>query len=505
MATVQKPKTKSRYKVSPRKGDSGPEGLRGFLARQEKDRLVDLLLDQALTDDRFLRKLTLEMAKGGSQEPPLAAIRRTLSAAFDPDRIYSYREVYSYADDLHKEVDILEDMLEQGHANEVIELAEYALSLTEEALEQVDDSDGDVYTLLERLQELHLMACKKARPEPEALARRLFACEMQTSWESFHGAVGTYAGLLGKKGLAVYRELAEAEWKKIPARKPGESTDFSSQRSRLASILEYLTRSAGDLEGLVAVKAHDLSRASAFLEIAEIYKEAGQKDLALQWAEKGVSAFPKQTDPRLRSFLAGEYKRRRRLEEAVALVWANFTDWPQLDSYQELKKYAEPAGHWPEWREKALDVLRDLARKARPQSPSRWISFGFGEDPASRLVEILLWEKEADEAWKEAQRLGCSEALWLTLAKLRERSHPEEALAVYQRQAESALQQVNQEGYKVAVARLRQVRDVMKRLGKDRELAAYLDSVRFTHKRKRNFLLLLNAAKLERRGSGAEG
>ena len=68
-------------------------------------------------------------------------------------------------------------------------------------------------------------------------------------------------------------------------------------------------------------------------------------------------------------------------------------------------------------------------------------------------------------------------------------------MAVYQRQAESALQRVNQEGYKVAVARLRQIRDVMKRQGKVREFAAYLDSVRLTHKRKRNFLLLLDAAK----------
>lgn len=399
MATIQKAKSKSLSKVSPRKSDSGFEELRGFLACQEKDRLVGLLLDQALTDDRFLQTLTLEMVKGGNLEPQLAVVRRTLSAAFDPDRIYSYREAYGYAQDLHKEVDALEDMLKQGHAHEVIELAEYALSLAEEALEQVDDSDGDVYTLLERLQELHLVACKKARPEPEALARRLFTCEMQTSWESFHGAVGTYADLLGKKGLAVYRELAEAEWKKVPARKPGEAPDFNSQRSRLASILTFLARSAGDLEGLVAIKAHDLSHASVFLEIAQIYKEAGQKDLVLQWAEKGVSAFPKQTDSRLRSFLAGEYKARRRIEEAVVLVWANFTDGPRLDPYQELKTYAERAGHWPEWREKALDVLRDLARKARSRSFSPGMTFGFGGDPASRLVEILLWEKEADEAW----------------------------------------------------------------------------------------------------------
>jgi uncharacterized Zn finger protein len=50
--------------------------------------------------------------------------------------------------------------------------------------------------------------------------------------------------------------------------------------------------------------------------------------------------------------------------------------------------------------------------------------------------------------------------------------------------------------YEIAVARLKQVRDVMNLLGKTRELAAYLAAVRLAHKRKRNFLKLLDGAKL---------
>jgi len=61
---------------------------------------------------------------------------------------------------------------------------------------------------------------------------------------------------------------------------------------------------------------------------------------------------------------------------------------------------------------------------------------------------------------------------------------------------ESALQQVSQRGYEIAVSRLRQIRDVMDRLGKTGELASYLASVRFNHKRKRNFMLLLDKTRL---------
>lgn len=110
--------------------------------------------------------------------------------------------------------------------------------------------------------------------------------------------------------------------------------------------------------------------------------------------------------------------------------------------------------------------------------------------------DIYSCHEVIEEAWAAARQHGCSEDLWLRLAQLRERSHPEDSLAVYQRQAESALQGAGQHGYETAVARLEQIRDVMTRLGKTRQLAEYLASLRLVHKRKRNFLKLLDAAKL---------
>jgi uncharacterized Zn finger protein len=482
----QKPKSLS--------GPSGPQGLHRFLATLEKDRLVDLLFNQALGDERLFRRLDLERSRGEGRGANLDAIRRNLADAFDPGDVYSYRETFEYAEEVDEAVDVLDGLLEEGRAEEVIDLAEYALTLVERALEQVDDSEGDVYVVMERLKALHLTACKKARPDPEELARRLFAAEMRSGWDSFYGAVDTYARVLGKKGRAVYRDLAEAEWEKIPARKPGESSGFDARWSRLSHILESLARIEGDLDAFVAIKSHDLSRPLAFLEIAQVYKDAKKADLAVEWAEKGIEAFPQRTDPKLRSFLAGEYRARRRHEEALSLIWTNFVDWPHLASYQDLKKYAERAGSWPAWREKALGILRDLARQATVRLRGR--AFDFTDSPASRLVEIFLWEKKVEDAWQEAQNFGCSEELWLTLARRREREHPEESLAVYQRQVESALQQVNQYGYETAVSRLRQIRDVMNRLGKTQEWASYLASVRLAHKRKRNFMLLLSEAGL---------
>ena len=70
----------------------------------------------------------------------------------------------------------------------------------EHALGSVDDSDGHLGDILRRLQDIHLDACKKAKPDPDALARRLFDWELRTDWNTFFGAADTDAAVLGKLG-----------------------------------------------------------------------------------------------------------------------------------------------------------------------------------------------------------------------------------------------------------------------------------------------------------------
>jgi uncharacterized Zn finger protein len=497
-------KTRPRWRraqlsTTPAKGEvPTAEALRSFLSGQTKERLVGLLMAQTVKDHRLFRSLMVEMAtRSGGGRVNLTAIRRALDAAFDTEDVDSYREVAGYARGLDEAIDGVESLLKQGHAQEVIELAEHALSLAEDALTQVDDSNGEVSGVLERLQELHLKACKKARPDPEELAKRLFAWEMRGDWDTFHGSAQTYGGVLGKQGLAVFRKLAEAEWAQIPARDPGGRYDYDARRRRITGIMESLAQVSGDLEAKVAVMARDLSSAYRFLAIAELYKQSGDKARALEWAEKGVRSFPKQTDARLRTFLANEYHARRRHGEAMALIWASFEDRPSLDSFRALKSHAEKARCWPEWREKAIGSLHDAAGKTgsrRKAAPLRW---DFGGGPASTLVEILLWEKRPDEAWEAARRYGCAESLWLELAKAREGAHPEEAFPIYQRRVEAALRLPNGQGYEEAVNRLRQVHELMTRLGKAKDFSAYLAGVLSTHGRKRNFMRLLVAARLE--------
>jgi len=253
--------------------------------------------------------------------------------------------------------------------------------------------------------------------------------------------------------------------------------------------MESLARASGDLEAQVAVKAKNLSLPYHFLEIAQLYQEAGKPELALDWAERGVEAFPDDSDPRLLVFLADEYHHRRRHDDALALIWQLFEARPDLEGYQRLMQHADRADAGPSWRERALTLLRRKAGHDASRSRDRP---RFRTVPAdhSTLVSIFLWEKDAEQAWKEAQAGGCSRELWLRLATAREKIHPVDAIPIHLREAEALIAQKNNGAYAEAVRYLGKVKALHLRLGQPGEWAATLARLRAAHKPKRNFIAL---------------
>jgi len=466
--------------------------VRRYLSQQEKDVLVEIIAEQLTKDDQLRNKLMMKTARFNQKGVDLAAFKHAINQATDTSGFVDYYSAHDFARGIDNVVDSVKELLADGFANEVIELAEHTLSRVEEALGDMDDSDGNMGDILERLQEIHHKACVKARPDPEALAKRLFEWELATDWDTFSDAAETYADVLGEKGLAVYRKLAEAEWAKLPALGPEQAKrGYDHDRFRITSIMESLACVDGDVESLVAVKCKDLSSAYHFLVIAQTYKDAGKSDKALEWAEKGLKAFPKNTDSRLREFLANEYHQRKRHDEAMQLIWANFIERPHLEEYKRLKEHAERIKEWPRWREQALRHIRAIiadAKRHKPQTYRYWAN----DQDHSLLVEIFIWEKDIEAAWQEAQTGGCSNHLWMKLAKLREKKHPTDAVEVYRTQVEPIVQRTNNQAYIEAIRLIKKVGGLMKQLGQDKEFAEYISSLRIKYGAKRNFIKLLN-------------
>jgi uncharacterized Zn finger protein len=480
-------------KVKDRSPSTTMQDVQRHLEQQEKADLVKLILDRVAKDSDWREQLLLKVAALQPKGVDRKTFERALKNAITIRGYVEYGEVKSYARGIEKVLDAIANLLTEGQAQVVMELCEYAIPLVETAMNSVDDSNGYVGGVLAELQDLHYRACEQAKPDPIALAERLFEFEMGTGFETFYGAVDTYADILGDAGISRYRQLAESAWAELPPLTASQRTSFDSKRWRLSSIMERLAQQSGDVEAIVAVKRRDLSQPYSYLNIAQLYLDAGKSESALKWAEDGLKAFPDRTDSRLNDFLIKEYQKRGRFEEAIALTWKMFTEQPSLNNYQKLKAEAERGNQWAKWREQAIAHIRQQIKQAKQQKTGM---LAFTHRDCSLLVEIFLWEGNVEQAWQEAQTGGCAKQLWLKLADQRQQAHPEDSLSIYMNQVEPLIQTTSNSGYAEAVEFIKKVRSLMLRLELRSQYDQYITHLRTAYKAKRNFIGLLNREKL---------
>ncbi|MEQ6340670.1 MAG: SWIM zinc finger family protein [Gammaproteobacteria bacterium] len=462
--------------------------IKEYLTTQPSEALVELLLDVAQRDDRLYQSLLLKTERSSSGGNVAKAYQRAIDGATRIHGFVDWREVGTFAGNIDQVADSLAELLKPDTAAMLVDLAEYAIERVENALEQVDDSNGEIGSIVYRLGELHLKACTMARPESTGLAERLFRFETTLPFGVCSFDVTTYGDALGKEGLRRYRELAEAEWRKLKPRDVKDSYD--THRATITRIMERLAEASGNVEELVAIKSQDLSSCYRYLDIAEIWTKAKQPDKALEWAERGLKAFPERPDNRLRDFLVAAYLARKRNDEALQLTWIQFEERSSLEHYKKLHDVAGKLGLWPEQRDRALArVTEIIAREA--SATSHWKPKPSMPNYSLR-VEIALWEQDLDAAWTAAHEGACDRGLLVTLAGKLESSRPDDAINLYRRVVPPIVAQTNNTAYEEATKFIRKVGALMNAQNQSRQFGDYLAELRVQYKPKRNFIKLLD-------------
>ena len=462
--------------------------IKEYLSTKAQQALIDLLLDVAQRDDRLYQSLLLKAERTGGGGNVASAFRRAIDGATRIHGFVDWRDVGTFASNIDQVTDSLAELLKPDTAVTLVELAEYAIERVENSLEQIDDSNGEIGDIVYRLGELHLKACVMGKPEPAGLAERLFRFETTLPFGLCSFDAATYGTPLGKTGLLRYRELAETEWRKLKPQ--DEKNSYDAHRSRITRVMERLAEASGDVEELVAIKSRDLSSGYRYLGIAEIWIKAKQPDKALDWAERGLKAFPERPDNRLRDFLVAVYLKRKRNDEALQLTWVQFEERPVLEHYKKLHDVADKLGLWPEQRERALAKVADVIA-CEATATTRWKSKPSTPN-YSLQVEIALWEQDLDAAWAAAQAGICDRNLLITLAGKLESARPDDAVRLYRRAVPPIVEQTNNAAYEEAIKLIRKVGELMKAQKQLAQFHGYLAELRVQFKPKRNFIKLLD-------------
>lgn len=465
--------------------------IREHLRAKGMEPLVEMIMGLAERDPSLLKDLELAVAMDSADDKTLfAQFKQAITEATRTRDFVEYREARAWAEGVESVLDRIASLVDRGRAELVLRLLDHFFGRMDEALNNMDDSDGRGGGVYAKACEIHLAACRQAKPDPIALARELFRREVDADWDFFHGASDRYGNVLGDAGRAEYRRLASEAWQSIKPLRAGAGRlhdDQFSVRYRPGVILESFAEREGDVDDAIAIRAKDLSTAYAYLGIAQLCLDHARAAEALKWAEEGLWQFEDHPDERLVFFATDLYRRAGRKEDADKLLWRTFKRLPSVELYRRLKAAAVDDRAAVEIRNRALGLLQAQISKPARQAVARWSS------PIELLLQLLMSEELLVEAWEVVRTRGCSDAILESLAKASEKTHPTEALAAYAVRVDRMVSLGGQGNYENACGIIARMQAIRKRLGQNSDHAAYLADLNSRHKAKRNFVKLVQA------------
>ena len=478
------------------------EDLASFVEELAQDRLARIVLDHAATDQRLRERLLAEARAARGDGPDMGAWRRRINNAFAPyGEFVTYREARGWADGVKDVIDALADLCDAGQHDAAARLAEHAHRRADKAIDYVDDSDGWLSGISLRLSEVHHRACVGGRPDPVELAARLVDLELTSELDGFYRAAAEYAEVLGEAGLAAYRERLEPQWKRIGH----EAGDWSDNAFAVRQAMAGWAIAIGDPDALIEVHGRDRIGPGNVLEIARALNAAGRSDEAMAWARRGIAEHGDTWHASdLREFLAGALRGRGEAQAAVELFWQAFVSHPSLATYQRLlDEAAEPRSrpgdpdqpdHPAGWQQRCEQELRSRLSRLDGRVPDgRGASSAAVPRAAEALVEILAYEGRVEEAWNAATVHGCAERMRMALARTREKTHPSDAMDVYEPRVLELINQKKNYAYQSAVDLMDRIRRLADAANDPDRFRSLLERVRTEHRAKRNLKRLLDA------------
>lgn len=465
--------------------------LEAYLNRLDAAALRKLVLDAARRDDAFRERL--QMAAAAANASGLEPLRDLVAQTIRQIGFLDWYAAGEYASRLNDLAEVLTERITLGDPRLVLVIEE-AIALAEKALQQVDDSNGEVMDAIFELRAVHLAACNALQPDPIALAERLADLQLHGEWETFAEVIPDYADALGDTGFAHYRAQIEEAWQALPPLTPSDAqSPWGMSRSAIEAAMQALARYADDVNLEASVLAKNLSSPSKFASLATLLRAHGRNEEALDWTERGIAAFPGNGIGNLLDLSVALNLALGNHAEVERRAWQRFEQLANCDAFFTLLATAEQIDRGAALRDKALAYL--WARVAEDESPEGEAKRHRREPPRrGDVVSIFLREGQAEAMWAAFCGGSVDTRLWDAVATERGKTHPEDAIALYHRLLPHVVEQgTHASRYDEAFAVVKKISELRVAHGQRALFTGELAAIRQEWKRKRNFMKRLDA------------
>lgn len=467
-----------RVAVDDTASSTADASLQAAVQAMDVDKLRELVMTLAQRDDGVRRLLEIRATTtSGDDSRARAELEAHVRNTLEFRGFIDYRRSFEVAEVASEVLDELEDHVNSGAAEVARPASLLALTRLRKILEGVDDSSGSIGDQCQRPPTSTRGPAGWARPTPSNSRRGWCSFGLiRQGWP--HLVLADFVDAFDEKALGTYRRAVAALDRKLADRN-------QVGRFEVDAMLLELADHDGDVDRAVHLLAERVH--PQYGAIVDRLRAAGRTQEAVAWIDRAVA------EGRFSSHVGGNaywlspddvartYQGLGRIDDAIAVLRADFVRQPSVGAYRVLLDFATGVDRVDTERAWALDHARQVASDR----------FAAG----AVLVQLCLSDGDVDAAWQAADRYGPGWA-WRELADRGAEARPVDAADLYRPELEKDLRYPNSKLYPDIAARLATMAKLYERGGRSADFASFIAQIRQDYGRRPSLMKALDAKKL---------
>ena len=488
--------------------------LLAYFKKQTRAQLIELLdeLTRAFPDVReFLEDR--RKVRSGNADTLLKAIRQEIADIREgPDwdeYEYEYEQEYQPVS-FNRLKTYLQALLLAGPAEELLQVGKELINAVNFAIDNYE-IEGDIIDEVPACMEIVIQALPASSLSSSEKLIWAVDLELADEYEFCYDVLKNIWNNADNK--SDWHALADELQKRLNAIRSDNDL-----RRRVTGWLIAALVQTGREDEIIPLREREAEITGDYIQLIDLLIDEKHYEDAEHWCQKAIA----NTNPNHPGTISDIEDRLRAIQEktgdylsAAAFYADDFFSNPSLHTFQELCKSAQKAKVGPAveaWARYFLEtghLPRTKGRRRKGEPNDKWplpeTRLKKDIDPSEGpmihlLIELAIAEKKPTEVLKWYDiKPSTTNYTWgymytssLDVAQAIKEKYPDRAIAIWKELAESEISRVEVSGYQKAGTYLREVRDTLKRLNREKEWEAYLSELRNENKRRPRCLEVLD-------------